>query len=574
VQKVFKKATGDALRGTACDVSVVPVNISYGTTSRLCMRGQMGELLRQREQLHLQRKQVVSKVNALLRQIASQSDYIASTMTANKELLAFVKSNHDAMTGIEVAIGAADLAFNLVQTNADSADCLVLIGLAAGTNCVGKALKNALVSAAMNAKVLVTDSLNVAKSSLALQKETKMMEAQQDAELRRERMSLDNMTTTVENYVSEFEAVSNSLFSVNARIEDTRFLAEQAGKRYQETTANILDHLLGGMNGDVLLRNKFVQSADSKFQDLLLATYKLAMAFIHSYNLKSQSQIIMNRVFQLMTPEDVAEFLADLDQYEAQYCGGAGIDCDSVNNIETFRFSVREQLFPNLRDIVDSRTGAVLTKGEQFHNIITSDGYLHTRERAGQLVKQIEIPFAVWLNDRGKNGAFVQQWMVSPLECNHIIAPGAGGTIAVNVIGTRLRNLTYELGRGNTDYIRSCDPVESVSRSGAITKEYPINSFIVGYAPQNSLSQTDSTPAFVTHSNGFLACKNVPELGGNVITNESCFKYFARERSLGAPDWTLTIPFGVAYDNDWVFGADKPIIEDIVIYIRYRTRPI
>jgi hypothetical protein len=30
----------------------------------------------------------------------------------------------------------------------------------------------------------------------------------------------------------------------------------------------------------------------------------------------------------------------------------------------------------------------------------------------------------------------------------------------------------------------------------------------------------------------------------------------------------------VAYDNDWVFGPDKPIIEDIIIYVRYRTRPI
>ena len=39
----------------------------------------------------------------------------------------------------------------------------------------------------------------------------------------------------------------------------------------------------------------------------------------------------------------------------------------------------------------------------------------------------------------------------------------------------------------------------------------------------------EDTPAFVTHSNGLLACKNVPELGGNVISNESCFKYFARE---------------------------------------------
>jgi hypothetical protein len=574
VDRVFKAATGEALRKSACHLDVPSISITYGQTTRKCMRGQMGDALRQREQLHLQRKQIVGKINALMRQMAYQVDYINQTMSDDEGLLGFLRANHGLMMGYETGIAAADFAFSLTSLSANSADCLVILGLANGTDCVGKIVKAGLMTAATIARSAIVDGLTLAKNAAALQKETKMLESQQNAELRRERMVLDNMTTTVENYIAEYETVTNSLFSVNARIEDTKYLAEQAGKRYQEVTGSIMDHLIGGMNGDVLQRNKYVQEADAKFDDLLLATYKLSMAFVHSYNLKAQSDEIVNRVFRLMTPEDVAEFLADLDRYEANYCGGAGIDCDSVNNVEAFRFSVREQLFPELRDIVDSRTGAVLTKGEQFHNIITSDAYLRTRERAGQLVRQIEIPFSIWLNDRGTNGGYVQQWMVSPLECNHIIAPGPSGTIAVNVIGTRLRNLTYELGRGNTDYIRSCDPVESVSRDGVVRSEYPINTFIVGYAPQNSLSQKEDTPAFVTHSNGLLACKNVPELGGNVISNESCFKYFARERSLGAPDWTLSVPFGVAYDNDWVFGTDHPIIEDVIIYIRYRTRPI
>lgn len=574
LQKVFKTATGEALQGTACDLNIAPVRITLGATERLCMRGQMGDLLRQREQLHMQRKQTVARINGLVRQIAAESKLIQETQSSNAALKAFIDSNFSATQSLSDSISAAESVFNLVSTNADTLDCLIMVGLANGTNCVGKAAKNILISEAAIVRDDVVRSLTSAKEDLALQKELRMLESQQNAELRRERMNLDNLTTSVENYIAEYETTTNAIFSINAKIDDTRFLAEQAARRANETATNIIDHLLGGMNGDVLLRNKYVQSADAKFADLLLATYKLAMAFIHSYNLKDQSQAITSRVFQLMTPEDVADFLAELDQYEAEYCGGAGIDCDSINNIETFRFSVREQLFPGLRDIVDSRTGAVLTKGEQFHNIITSDAYLRTRERAGQLVKQIEIPFAIWLNDRGRNGGHVQQWMVSPLECNHIIAPAGSGTMAVNVIGTRLRNLTYEMSRGNTDYIRSCDPEETVSRDGAISKEYPINSFIVGYAPQNSLAQSQNTPAYVTHSNGLLACKNVPELGGNTISTESCFKYFARERSLGAPDWTLMVPFGVAYDNDWIFGPDKPVIEDIVIYVRYRTRPI
>lgn len=567
VANVFASGTSEkSLRGTACDLGVDTEYVSVGGGSRMCMRGQMGDAIRQREQLHLQREQIVKKTEGVVRQIAQQAAYIQSVMSKNVLVSMYVQAVAISAQAMNEDIRKANGIFNVLNVVTDMA-CVAW-------DCIAKGARALTMGVATDLRDKFVGSVEAAKEKAAADRELFMLEVQQNAELAKERMALDNLTTAVENSVAEYEMVTNSLFSVNARIADTRFLAEEAARRYSETTGSVIDHLIGGMNGDVLQRNKYVQEADAKFQDLLLATYKLTMAFIHSYNLKAQSNEMLNRVFQLMTPEDVAEYLADLDRYEANYCGGAGIDCDSINNVEAFRFSVRDQLFPGLRDIVDARTGALLTKGEQFHNIITSDAYLKTRQRAGQIVKQIEIPFSVWLNDRGTNGAYVQQWMVSPLECNHIIAAGPGGTIAVNVIGTRLRNLTYELGRGNTDYIRQCEPVETVSRDGAIRSDYPINTYIVGYAPQNSLAQRDNTPSYVTHSNGLLACKNVPELGGNVITNESCFKYFARERSLGAPDWTLTVPFGVAYDNDWVFGPDKPIIEDIVIYVRYRTRPI
>lgn len=563
-----------ALRGTSCDLGAQMEYVNVGSGSRLCARGQMGEAIRQRQQLLLQRQQAVKQVAVLVARAANQARYINETEIAHVELEAALVAIQAGMKLADSAIAAADAAYDVATSPFEAADCMTIAGTAAGTDCVQHALYVGAKTAAGKVRAGVVVPATLAKEALAHAADFALRTSAVEDSMRRERMTLDNMVTDVQNLIAQYETLTGSLFSVDAKISDTRFLAEQAARRAAETNGTVIEHLIGGMNGDVLQRNKYVMQADAKFQDLLLATYKLTMAFVHSYNLQAQSKEMVNRVFQLMTPEDVADYLADLDRYEANYCGGAGIDCDSINNIEAFRFSVRDQLFPGLRDIVDARTGAVLTKGEQFHNIITSDAYLKTRQRAGQLVKQIEIPFSIWLNDRGINGAYVQQWMVSPLECNHIIAAGPSGTIAVNVIGTRLRNLTYELGRGNTDYIRQCEPVETTNRDGVTRSEYPINTFIVGYAPQNSLAQKDNTPSYVTHSNGLLACKNVPELGGNVIANESCFKYFARERSLGAPDWSLTIPFGVAYDNDWVFGADQAVIEDIIIYVRYRTRPI
>lgn len=574
VVQTFNDTTGEAVRGTACDVSIDPVYAEWGGKKRLCMRGQMGDLINQREQLLLQRRQVSKQVHLLAERVARQARYIRETESANEVLNNKLDGIANDMLNVDLGVMGINLIADIATATAGSLDCMVIVGVAAGTNCPQKAVGTGLTISAQTAKNAALNGLAIVKSELDKSHDQVIRTTGQQAELRRERMALDNMVTEVQNLVAQYEVLTSSLFGVNSRIVDTKFLAEQAGRRADESTSTVVAHLLGGMNGDVLQRNKHVMQADAKFQDLLLATYKLTMAFVHSYNLQAQSTELVNRVFRLMTPDDVAEYLADLDRYEANYCGGAGIDCDSVNNVETFRFSVRDQLFPGLRDIVDARTGAVLSKGEQFHNIITSDAYLKSRERAGRVVKQIEIPFSVWLNDRGTNGDFVQQWMVSPLECNHIVAAGPAGTIAVNVIGTRLKNLTYELGRGNSDYIRQCEAVEKVGPSGQAVRDYPINTYIVGYAPQNSLAQRDSSPSYVTHSNGFLACKNAPESGGNVIANEGCFKFFARERSLGAPDWSLTIPFGVAYDNDWVFGADRPVIEDIVLYIRYRTRPI
>ena len=60
------------------------------------------------------------------------------------------------------------------------------------------------------------------------------------------------------------------------------------------------------------------------------------------------------------------------------------------------------------------------------------------------------------------------------------------------------------------------------------------------------------------------------------------WRHFARDRSLASLDWKLVIPIavdGIATDAAWITGDglpedQKPIIEDIEIYFRYRSRPV
>ena len=167
--------------------------------------------------------------------------------------------------------------------------------------------------------------------------------------------------------------------------------------------------------------------------------------------------------------------------------------------------------------------------------------------------------------------------MVSPLECNHILVGRANGTFAVNVLGSRLQNMRYELSRGPTDNIRSCDPTERVDLDGNLVREYPIQSYTIGYAPHSADAQVDTPAKFQSHTNALLACKNEPERGGDYVTEERCYNYFARDRSLASPDLTLVIPVDSGFGNEWVVDTeaeDPAVIEDIVLYFRYRTRPL
>jgi hypothetical protein len=133
--------------------------------------------------------------------------------------------------------------------------------------------------------------------------------------------------------------------------------------------------------------------------------------------------------------------------------------------------------------------------------------------------------------------------------------------------GSQAGALQFFLKRGGTDYARSCDLTTTLT--GGI-KDFQINTYTVGPAPQSLLNQAPNPPAFVTSSVVW------PAWTGSTAPPDASFMYFARDRTLAAPDWVLVIP-DVGGAQRWVLGQDVdptslPVIENLVLYVRYNAR--
>lgn len=571
------QTSSSSLNESACRIDIPGYEIEVHGKSRICARGQMGVLLQEKAALEMQRENTINKTKALMRQIARQQQYLKDTQSANSDLNRFLVEQNIKLTMMETTVMLADSAYKSAVTAAEIPDCMFIVGLAAGTNCAGKAASAAMKSVAIAAYYAATGSVKTAMDSMQRYKEQKYQEKNADAEVRQIRLTIDSMVTQVESLIFEYEALVRQIHNLSVRIKDLELKVKGILERQQETTSNIVDRLIGRESGDVLRRNGLVQKAEQDFRRLLIETYKMAVAFIHRYNVKSDDKNLIERIYQAVTLQDVQDIAGEMQDLARRYCGANGLDCDYVHNPNVLKFSIREQLFPDLTDIVDLKTGKVLTAGEQFHNIITSSQFLQKRQRLYGLTSQIEIPFSIWLSKKGESVPKEERWLAPSDECNHIIVAkdtgGTAGTVAVNVIGTRMRDtVKYKLVRGNIDYIRSCDQVEN--------GQMKVNTFIAGYAPHHAFGALDVAPDFYTKSVQYDACMNENNFDdlSQVHLVDYCFKYFARDRSLGAPDWKLVIPY-IDDKQAWILGDgvredERPIVEDIVIYVRHSSRPI
>ena len=171
--------------------------------------------------------------------------------------------------------------------------------------------------------------------------------------------------------------------------------------------------------------------------------------------------------------------------------------------------------------------------------------------------------------------------------------PGELGNLAVNFTisgydGANQRTVYYELVRQGVDLLRSCQAEVTRDELGTLPRvEYPIRSYTVGYAPQSLAAQDDDPPSFVTRSGMLLGCINQEERNGDLLQEDgyphaACWRRFARGRSLSTPSggMTLMIPVeigGARTSSAWILderGDDDSVIEDIVVYFRYHSRPL
>ncbi len=569
--------------------------LAINGATRPCVGGQMGALLQERAANDRERRIVIGSVETLAKQlnaniIAIQEAHKLFVIKTGLDFGLFKPLIDAATVYIEISNALQEAALEA----ADSVDCTIIAGLAVGTDCP-QHIAGSLVGSSLHLGFNgVEIAVNIGKYIVEFARDVSDAELDRLTDLAGTIGDLEAGVRDVDSLIDELNNLTQAAFNLDLQMLDLVYQAQAAADRFSDETLFIAQHLVGRESGNLLTGEALARDGSVAFEDVLLFTYKMTMAFIHHYNLsEGDATNLVAQMLALVTLDDVSGFVSQLDQRERDYCGLSGLDCDYVNNLETLRYSVREQLFPQLRDIVDARTGEVLTAGEQFHNIITSPPYLKRRFRAAQVVDQIELPLPmpITLQDNAAGGP---TWLIDPLSCNHKLdarkpndVSGIDlGTHAVNVVGHNLpdasQGVRYELIRGATDYIRSCAPASIQTEVGTTPiVAFPIHTWTVGYAPQPPNALQDSPPAFFTRGGPFTACTNFEEVGGE-LEAAPCWRYFARDRALASQDMRMIIPLQVGEANTanaWIAGEglsedQRPVIEDIIVYFRYRSRPV
>ncbi len=584
---------GSGTTGAAvCAFDTAVTTISVDGKSRYCLGGAMRGKLQDRARLDLERRLILEE----LRIVATKFD---QTYAKFAELYGFKVTTLVLDRTKDIAFHIAGLfkkstddILEAVTKAAGAVDCVFVAGLAVGTDCPGGAASSAITVSAAS----VSTTINTVIENVTFAVDQALEVVKGGFEIRGEALGyiaeMQALSHEVSGLLLKLQLLTQESYNASLELGTMRAEAQRAADGWRRDVTTIASHLVGRESGFVLVADHLVGTASAAFRDLVLLSHETAMAFIHFYNLSGDEAFeLVNLAQNSTTLSDVADFVAVLDSKAEYYCAVQGIDCDFASNVLRLRVSLRDRLFPNLRDIVDGKTGKTITAGEQFHNAITSPPYMRRRIRGAYTVDQIELPFIVDLaiQEQSPGGPM---WMVDPFGCNQLLtsqndaslANGNNGTVAVEVIGDNLDGpaLHYQLLRGPTDFIRACAPGNVQQDFGTDpVLIYPIRTHIVGYPPKSPYDDLEPVPEYSTTSSILSACMATPAEEGTVNEND-CWRHFARDRSLASPDWKLMIPVrvdGAKTDTAWITGDDapkdeKPLIEDVIVYFRYRGRPV
>gem|GEM_PF-1436527 len=603
-------ATPDPLTAPPrCDLNrFSEYSVTLAGRKRLCVGGQMGSLIQEKRLLEFKREQVLGSLETLLKRFTQTNGMGAELQrlcienensanggdrcTSPRQAMFISNQVFDALElAYETLKSVAKMVADVTKDMAGGADCVIIAGLAGGTSCpmsIVAAIGESVSDGLRGGVVLGLDTAFKVKS-YAMQIASGILESRGDqAEVRN---SIMEMVREVDDLITEFQTLTMEIFNANLQIDDLKYQISANYGTYQDDVRFILDHIVGRESGNLLRGRRLAMESDAQFRKVLQYSYRAFMAFLHEYNISPASaEPMRNRLMNAVTLDDLERFIDELKTYELEYCGREGIDCDSLSNVEVVRISLRELLYPNLKPET-GRNNEVITVGEQFHNLITSPPKLKQVVLNQMPAEVIEVNFTtpLTLQEFGPDGP---HWLIDPLECNHHLVSSENvndahpGNVAVNFKGHNLneseRSIRYELVRGSVDYLRSCHAEVTVEEAGLPpVSEYTVRPFVVGYAPQSNEAQLDAPRSFATRSGQLTGCLNASESTGGLSSGAECWRFFARGRSLSSMDWRLRIPIKLDDANtesSWLMGRglgrdERPIIEDIVIYLRYSSRP-
>jgi hypothetical protein len=567
--------------------------VSVRGEQRACVGGEAGALLGERARLNQERFDILGSIGTLLKKLNADVESKQVVLDDAYRDFNFRLIRGLVEQGIKTTLNVIETLRNSTNEALEGPDCIFVIGFSNGTDCPQKVA----VKTAKSFKELATGALkNIAEGLLEAEGLVREIGLEKtafyrdivelEAEFRKAERDIDDLT-------GQFRLLTTEIYNLDLQLANIEYQVAAASDGYAEEAEFLFDRLVGRESGSTLFGRQLVIGSSGRFREAHQYTYRMLRAFIHQYNLPTgDATVLTNRLLAAVTLDDLEGIISELDRREREYCGQEGLDCDAFSNTEVLRLSLREALFPQLRDVVDPNTGRVVTAGEQFHNIITSPPWVRRRLFGSYTVDQIELPFFLPLNLQ-QSGPEGPRWLINPLTCGQFLATRAGvdvnhpGNVAVNIKGRNLdeeeRQVRYELVRGDTDLVRGCQLESVTEESGQLpTLQYPIRRHIVGYAPQSPLAQQEAPPTFVTRSGPLSSCLNQPERGGDLRDSPSCWRYFARGRSLSSLDWRISIPLQIdnaATENAWISGEglpedERPIIDDIVLYFRYSARPV
>ena len=553
--------------------------------SRLCVRGEVGALLQERVSLNLTREETVRKARGLIRQLAIREQLMRKIGSSYDNIIGAVTAAEGVRTALELMMSVAEADYAASEAAVQSASCLFITPVGTGgsmaNNCilVGPAATKMAASGA--AKASAAKAYRIGLAGIEMAKTIANYRFQEETRLAAIQSEMDQITSEVESYIGQYQSVIQQMQALDVRIVDKLVIAQSRWLAYNDNVQAVVDRLTGNDSRWTMVRNSAAMNAQSLFQSLLLDLYKMVQATAYRYDLpKGEVDALRNQVYQLVTAGQVSGFLDDFDCRLSQFAGQNSLDpnWDNPSDAPIFIFSVRNQLFPQLRDIVDPDTGAVLTADEQFHRIITSPPYLRTVVSASGPEQRIIIPFATSMGVRPATSPG-RPALVNRNQCNHVLigATSNGSTLLNFQVwnprpDSQGKDVVHaNLTRGTVDHMRSCS--EQYPTSGMPV----VRSYTFGNAYRDSDVPLPNAPVL------FESCVNqhnvLTTTNQSAIDSLTCWRTGFTERTLGSPDWVVTIDaLRSGEDNQWILHTPaiepQPVIRDIEVVFRHTVRPM